>query len=437
LLEELRKEVSGLRLGMSRSELDSIQESMARAAGLVTRFVVGIRPAAGAQSQPLRPIPLYSDMQEQKSALPSSASLSPGISGIVIDPQGYVLTSGNVARLGSRVQLIFSDGTVVEGETAGFDAEEFVALLKISPLPANLATPDFSRGPSDLRPGEWLIRQGRSPLGRDSFSLCLLESVRLTQKDRPVGFLDSAGSPEIDGGPVVDLSGRIKGLYVSPPQAPAFVVPIERALVTAKRLMAESGRIPSSWLGVEFQDLTADLRQYFGVESGVLVTRVSPDGPAARGGLLPSDIVQTIDENTVTSASQLAASIAEKPPGTAIGLGIHRAARNRTINVVTTSYSAEPTLPSTEDQTLSLKMQDTATLDGPVIVGAGPPELANRLGLRAGDAIKAVNGRSIRTAADLIRLLRTLPAEKPVLFQIQRGERIFFLAFKEPLRIDG
>jgi type II secretory pathway component PulC len=68
---------------------------------------------------------------------------------------------------------------------------------------------------------------------------------------------------------------------------------------------------------------------------------------------------------------------------------------------------------------------------------AGPPGLANRVGLVSGDVIKAINGRSIRTSNDMARWLQTLPTEKPTLFQIQRGDRVFFVAIKETVRIDG
>jgi serine protease Do len=300
-----------------------------------------------------------------------------------------------------------------------------------------MTAPDFSRADSPFIPGEWLIRQGRSPSGRDSFSLCVLESVRFTTKDRPIGFLDSTAAPEIDGGPVIDMSGRVRGLYVSPPQAPAFVVPIERALLTAQRLIANSGRIRSSWLGLELQDLTEDLREYFGVQTGVLITRVLPDGPAARAGLQPSDIVQSLEDAEVMSASQLTTSISEKPPGTPMRLGIRRGTQNRTMPILTAPYPAdEQTIPA-GSETLTLKVEDTIPPDGPAIVDAGPPDLANRLGLLSGDLIKAVDGRSIRRSADLVRLLRAPLREKSRLFQIQRGERVFFVAIKETVRIDG
>jgi S1-C subfamily serine protease len=101
------------------------------------------------------------------------------------------------------------------------------------------------------------------------------------------------------------------------------------------------------------------------------------------------------------------------------------------------SAADQQTPRAAENQTLTLKVEDTAPPSGPVIVIAGPPGLANRVGLVSGDVIKAINGRSIRTSNDMARWLQTLPTEKPTLFQIQRGDRVFFVAIKETVRIDG
>jgi serine protease Do len=434
LIEELRREVAGLQLGLNDSELSDIRDTITKAAASVARSVVSVRPIEG--TQPLRSIPLYSDLQNRNSGRPSSAALSPGISGIVIDPEGYVLTSANVARLGSRVQLMFADGQQSEAEIVGLDAEDFLGLLKMKAPPANMVTPDLSKAVSDFRAGDWLIRQGRSPSGRESLSLCLLESVRLGTNDRPIGFLDSAAAAEIDGGVLTDVNGRLVGLYTSPPQAPAFVVPITRALSLASRLKSVPPRVPQSRVGLEFQDLTDELREYFAVAGGVLITNILPDSPAAAGGLRAGDIIQKFDEMDVASAAQLTMAITDKPAGTSVRLGIRRGQRDRVVTLVTAPYSDIAAGTSPDEQTLTLKVRDSLPPDGPAIVDVAPTGLANRLGLISGDVITAVNSRPVRRVAELTRLIQTLPAGKPGLFQIKRGDQIFFIAVKESINID-
>lgn len=434
LIEELRNEVAGLRVGMNASELDAIQDTVAEAASTIARSIVAVRPLQGAQA--LRSIPLYGDIQNQNNVPPSSMELSPGLSGIIIDPSGYVLTSANVARLGQRVQVVFDDGEEREAAVAGIDTEDFLGLLQISSPPSNIVALDVSGAMPELRPGEWLIRQGRSPSGRVSLSLCLLESVRLATTDRPVGFLDRAAAPEIDGGALIDVNGRLVGLYVSPPQAPAFVVPIERALSVGQRLMSVPQRTPQSSVGLELQDLSEDLRDYFEVSGGVLVTRVLANGPAARAGLRSMDIIQTLDKMDIASASQLTAAIAEKPPGTRLEFGIRRNSRTRVVAVVTGPYPANESVTVEEQETLTLKVQDNVVAGGLEIIDASPAGLANRVGLLSGDVITAVNGRLVRRSSELARLVRALPEGKPNLFQIQRGDRIFFIGIKERVTID-
>jgi S1-C subfamily serine protease len=406
-----------------------------KAAATVARSIVSLRPIEGVQT--LRSVPLYSDVQNRTNIVPFSMVLPPGISGIAIDAEGYVLTSANVAELGPRVQVIFDDGAQGEAAIVAVDTEEFVALLKVSSFPAGFRAPDLLRSSSELKPGEWLVRQGRSPTGRVSLSLCSLESVRLMARDRSVGILDSTTAPEMDGGVLTDMSGGIRGVYVSPSRTSGFVIPIGRALGLAGRLKAAPVHTARSWLGLELQDVTQDLRDYFGVETGAVVTKVVPDGPAFQANLRSSDIIQTVDEEKVKSASELSALISDKPPGTPLRLGIRRGTQNRTVAVVTALPSGEELASSDGGQTLVLEIEDTVSASGAAIVDVRPRSLANRLGLLSGDVIKAVNGRPVRRSAELAPLLRTLTTEKPRLFQIQRGERNFFVGIKEAVRIDG
>jgi serine protease Do len=431
LIDELREEVSGLRVGLSASELDSIQSTMIKAAATVGSAIVAILPLDGEPAP--RPISLYSDTHPQNSAPPASAHLSPGISGIVLDPQGYVLTSASVSTLGARVQLKFVDGTAIEGEVLGADSEEFVGLVKASSLPPGILLPDFSKGISDLRTGEWLIRQGRSPSGDESLSLSVLESIRLGAGDRKVGFLDSPAAPEVDGGALIDVEGRIAGMYATPPEAPAFVVPIARALTVANRLKTLP-RTPQSWIGIELQDMSEDLRQYFGVKTGALVTQVKLDSPAGKAGLKTMDIVQKIDDMDVDAASTLTTAINSKPHGTTVQLEVRRGLLSLTLDIVTAPFPEPAPNSSADEQTLILKIKETPA-NGPVILEVAPQALANRLGLMPGDIIKSVNGRVTRRSAELVRLMRSLPADRPRLLQIQRGEQLFFVGIKESVII--
>jgi serine protease Do len=430
LIDALREEVSGLRIGVTASELDSIQSTMIKAAATIGGAVVAVLPLDGDPSP--RSINLYSDTREQDSPPPASARLSPGVSGIVLDLDGYVLTSANVLMFGPRVQLKFVDGTVVEGKVVAADTQEFVGLVKASSLPQGVLLPDFSKGVSELRTGEWLIREGRSPSGSESVSLSLLESIRLGGGDRRLGFLDSPAAPEIDGGALIDVEGRLAGMYATPPDAPAFVVPIGRALAIANKLKTVPPN-PQSWIGIELQELSEDLRQYFGMQTGALVVQVMPNSPAAKAGLKAADIVEKIDEKDVGSASELTAAINSKPPGATVQLSVRRGLLSLTMDTVTAPFTESVANTSADGQSLVLKIKETA--QGPAILEVGPPPLKNRLGLMPGDIIKSVNGRSIRRSAEFIQLIRALPADRPRLFQIQRGDQLFFVGIQEPVTI--
>jgi serine protease Do len=390
-----------------------------------------VRPA---QVHSLRSIPVYGDARDPNSVAPPGA-LPPGLSGIAIDGGGYVLTSANVGKLAAPVQIIFANGEQRDAEIAAADANEFVALLKLSSPPAaNIASPRLAERRYDLPAGSWLVRHGRSPSGRASVSLCLLESVRLGAKDTIIGLLDRDGVAEVDGAALVDVTGRLVGMYVAPGETPAFVIPIGRALDIANRLK-NVPRAPQSWVGLELQDLSDDLREYFAVPAGVLITEVRPESPAAAAGLRPADIVQKLDDVDVESAPALMAALASKPAESEIRLGIRRGSRSMAVKVITGPGNAG-IADAGGEPVLRLRLDDSISANASAIAEVGPPDLASRLGLRAGDIIQSFNGRPIRRSLDLVQLVRTAPAGKANLYQVRRGERVFFIAIKERVNVD-
>jgi S1-C subfamily serine protease len=433
LIEQLRQEVSGLQVGVNVSELDAIEETVVRAVRAVAPAVIAVLPVE--ETRTLRTVAVYGDVQNAGSELPSSAAFSPALSGILLDREGYVLTSANVSQLGPRVQLLFADGGRRDALVHGTDAGAFIGLLKMISPPPIVALPDFSRQESELRSGEWLVRYGRSPSGRESRSLCLLESLRVGIRERVVGILDRPAAPEMDGGGLVDVRGRIAGIYVAPPGAPAFMVPVSQALNIANRLKNSQEPARRSWIGIELQDLTEELRDYLNVEAGALITRVEPGGPADRAGLEPGDIVQSAGQKVIVSALQLMSAIQENDPGTTIPIVVRRNSRERIILVITEAPAESRAGRASNEETLNIRVGNRPGIQGAVVTEVGPAGIASRAGIRAGDVIQGFDSTPIRNSAALLRLGQNLAIGKPHLFEISRQDRVFFIALKETLDI--
>jgi serine protease Do/serine protease DegQ len=248
-----------------------------------------------------------------------------------------------------------------------------------------------------------------------------------------VGMLDTEGSPEMDGSAVISESGEVVGICVKPAGTAARVLPIKTALEIASRLKSQDIR-PKPWAGFALQDLSADLRDYFAVEKGALITKVEAGSPSSKAGLRPKDVIVGIQGQEIASADQVMALVAGATPGMPLQLQIRRNSRPLTVSLVpeqpTPSLAEAQTPPA--DAILLLRLapspEDTTGL---IVSEARPLVLANRLGIKTGDVIRSINSTSLRTADQFSLLQRRRLPNTAQLWEIERSGHIFFVAVKE------
>ena len=245
-------------------------------------------------------------------------------SGLIFTPDGYALTNSHVVQGASSVRARLPDGTVHIAEVVGTDPDTDLAVLRLGATGLPIAQLGDSAA---LRPGQLVIAIGNplgfqatvtagvvSALGRSmrSQSGRLIEGVIQT---------DAALNPGSSGGPLVDSRGRVVGIntaVIAGAQGICFAVPVNTAHFVIPRLIRD-GHVRRSWIGIAGQSIKLSRRRvqlsHLHAEGAVLVTEVTPGGPAERAGLRSRDIIVRISDATVVGIDDLQRALTDEMIG--------------------------------------------------------------------------------------------------------------------------
>jgi serine protease DegQ len=253
-------------------------------------------------------------------------------SGVLVSEQGYILTNLHVIDGADEIVVALNDGRQSPAKVVGIDPDTDLAVLKITlkelPVIAFAANETPQVGDVVLAIGNpfgvgQTITMGIvSALGRGGLGLNTFENFIQT---------DAAINPGNSGGALIDAQGRLIGINTAIYSKSGgslgigFAVPARTAKQVLEQIVSQ-GYVKRGWLGIEPQDMTADLARAFGLEqaSGVIIAGMLRDGPATKGGMKVGDIVQTIDGRAVENTQQLLSRIAASTPGQSVELGVFR-----------------------------------------------------------------------------------------------------------------
>jgi Do/DeqQ family serine protease len=250
-------------------------------------------------------------------------------SGVIVSAEGHILTNNHVIEDADNIEVVLSDGRKTLAKVIGTDPDTDLALLKI-PLDK---LPVIVLGQlQDLQVGDVVLAIGNpfgvgqtvtsgivSALGRSQLGINTFENFIQT---------DAAINPGNSGGALVDVNGHLMGINTAiysrsgGSMGIGFAIPIS----TAKQVMQDllqSGKVVRGWIGVEPQDMSPELAESFQLpkmksdqsRQGVVITGVLQNGPAAKAGVRPGDVILQVAKQPVGSVSDLLNQVASLKPG--------------------------------------------------------------------------------------------------------------------------
>lgn len=420
---------SGLRL------LDELQAVITDLAERVKPSVVSVLPA-----------------QNTKSVSPRDrAPNTPGSgSGVIVDPQGHIITNNHVVGDAHEVEVRLSDRTKFIAQVIGKDPDTDLAVLKIS---SDRPLPYATLGDSGtVKVGQWVLAVGNpfgldrtvtlgvvSGIGRENMNLSKYENFIQT---------DASINPGNSGGPLFNMRGDVIGIntaIINFAQGIGFAIPSNMAKQVMQQLITR-GKVVRAWLGVGIQPVTAELAAKFGVNEneGVLVNEVFDNDPASRAGIKPGDIITKVDGKTVDTPNGLSRLIAGLDPAGAATVEIVRDGKRQMISVALADRRESPvvaSLPSSHPEIkLGVDVQDLtpelaekfklSETKGALISKVDRGSIAMVEGLREGDLIKEVNRSEVSSVSDFSAALAKVKRGETVLLRVLRENRAFYVVLK-------
>ncbi len=271
-------------------------------------------------------------------------------SGLIVSPDGHILTNEHVARGAERIIITMSDGTKAEATVIGSDVVYDLALLKIDAK--NL--PYAPLGDSErLAIGEWVIAIG-SPFGyllgdpQPSVTVGVVSALHRDVKsstDAPVFQnmiqTDAAINPGNSGGPLVSSAGEVIGIntfIMSTAEGSipgmSFAIPINTAKAVVDEIL-HYGRVRFTWTGISVSSVTPEVARRFGsgVTGGLLVEKVEPEGPGAKAGIERGDVILEVNGSKVSTPEQAAKAVFGLRVGDVVDLVIYRSGKTQTLKL--------------------------------------------------------------------------------------------------------
>jgi serine protease Do len=352
-------------------------------------------------------------------------------SGVIVSPEGYILTNNHVVDGAAEVKVTLSDKREYKARVVGTDPKVDIAVLKIdaSDLPS-IVVGDSSK----IQIGDYALAVGNpfgvgktvtmgivSATGRSNLGIEAYEDF--IQTDAPINPGNSGGALINDRGELIGINTAILAHGSEGNQGIGFAVPVNLARTVMDQIL-KNGKVTRAYLGIVPQDVTPAIAKAFGEKepAGALVGEVSANSPAQKSGLENGDIILELNGKPLEGANQLRMTISMMSPGTTVHLKVWRNGADRDFTVTlgelpVEQASAEQEPGGTKSELSGISVQDLdartarqlgvpSNTTGVVITGINPSSPAADSGLQRGDVIEEVNRKPVHNTADFEAAMR-------------------------------
>ncbi|HMG87998.1 MAG TPA: trypsin-like peptidase domain-containing protein [Terracidiphilus sp.] len=368
-------------------------------------------------------------------------------SGIIISPDGFIVTNNHVVNGATQVRVTLNDRRVFPAKVVGVDKLNDLAVIKIN---ANNLTTVAWGDSTKLRPGQTVLAFG-SPFGYFQFSVT---RGIVSALNRPNPYSDDARKPgdfiQTDaainqgnsGGPLVDARGELVGINTfiitnnGSFAGAGFAIPSQIVRASAEAIIKD-GTVHHGYLGISMNDVTPDNSTFFNLPdaTGAIVSQVTPDSPASRAGLKSGDVLRELNGSKIRNGGQLQVVVSQTAPGTDIKLGILRDGKPETLSLKVGEYKGEKQVAENEgdgshqrgklglgvgDLTPDMRQQLNipSQVKGAAIESVRPASPAEDAGLQPGDVIQEVNRKPVQNSQEFADDVHAVPAGKDILLLV-------------------
>ena len=393
-------------------------------------------------------------------------------SGVIIDPDGYIVTNAHVVRGAHRVRvnipgeindespdqtLDTGRGRTVDARIVGTDSDIDLALLKVE-VKGLRALPigDYNK----LRQGDLVLALG-SPEGlQDSVTMGVVSSAaRQPDPDSPMVFVQSDApiNPGSSGGPLINVDGEVVGINTfiltqgGGNEGLGFAIP-SAVVAFAYPQLRKYGHVHRGEVGIAVQAITPSMAEALKlpVAWGVIISDVVPGGPADKVGLKVQDIITSVDDRAADNLPALETRLFMRAGGERVRLGVLRGSEKRSFDVLLVEPPhdvdqlaglADPIknlvsklgIVGVEiDSRLAPSLAGLRIASGVIVVAKSANPIVE-VSLSTGDVIHAINDAPVETLQGLRSSLDHLNADAPAVLQIEREGKLMYIAF----RVDG
>jgi serine protease Do len=381
-------------------------------------------------------------------------------SGVIVDPNGYILTNNHVVEKADRIQVTLSGTTnKYDAKLIGADTDTDLAVIKIDAHKPLVAA---KIGNSDsVQVGDWAVAIG-SPFGLQA----TVTAGIISAKERDLGGLehqfqkflqtDAAINRGNSGGPLLAINGDVIGINTAilsesgGSQGVGFALPINTAAKVYNQII-KTGKVTRGAIGVTFKPEKPELLAVYGAKEGVFVEGVSPDMPAAKAGIHPEDIIIEINGKPVHDGQDLVGRISDTPIGSQVKITALRDKKRMDFNVTVgdrkeivsnnlgierPGSESEPGKREATPARLGISVENLTPArkeamgftekGGVLVVEVTPGSFADDLGLTEtkddiATVIVSINRQPVSSSEDVIRIWSSLKPGDPVVFHVMQA----------------